>query len=243
MATHSSKTVKLDIYTSDVGELESVVFKLNSKEAACTLYRSITEHHAFYRCDSVRPAVKEQVARDFFDTLLSWLHDSNNTEHNYIFDTERTCREAYDHARRILYNFGASTAAAMATSVDGEQKSKSRDSCDTEHLHRKVQDLTEKIYFWRESFNCPVCRDKVVDNVLQCGHLMCSICSELCQLCPLCRTTITSKTKFYLPIDVGCDQNKELKCHATKSAINNHTYGGMDVDVNNANSQCILLVE
>ena len=61
MATHSSKTVKLDIYTSDVGELESVVFRLNSKDAACTLYRSITEHHAFYRCDSVRPAVKEQV--------------------------------------------------------------------------------------------------------------------------------------------------------------------------------------
>ena len=62
------------------------------------------------------------MARDFLDTLLSWLHqDGGNTEHNYIFDTERTCREAYDHARRTLYNFGASTATALAnTCVPGK---------------------------------------------------------------------------------------------------------------------------
>ena len=243
MATHSSKTVKLDIYTSDIGELESVVFKLNSKEAACTLYRSITEHHAFYRCDSVRPAVKEQVARDFFDTLLSWLHDGSNTEQNYIFDTERTCREAYDHARRTLYNFGASTAAAMAVTVEGKQTMKSRDSGDMEQLHRKVHDLSENLLFWKESFHCPVCRDKVVDTVLQCGHLMCSVCSELCQLCPLCRTTITSKTKFYMPVDVNSNK-KEVKDDDTKCSPDN-IYNGLDVEdeSTNTNSQCILLVE
>ena len=94
-----------------------------------------------------------------------------------------------------------------------------------------------------ESFNCSVCRDVVVDTVLQCGHLICGTCGTLCELCPLCRTTITSKTKFYLPLDVkglkrgdGCGGGndcgedcgcggQEMRCHAMKSptATNNHS--------------------
>ena len=213
MATHSGKTVKIDVVTTETGDVESEVYRLSSKEAACALYRSITEHHAFYRCDSVRPAVKQQVARDLrfeiFDTFLSWFHhDDNSSEQNYIFDTERTCREAYDHARRILYNFGTSTVAAMTVqkglkNMDGTPICDEEDSTE-EVLQQKVLQLTEQLDMFKDSFNCMVCRDSIVDVVLQCGHSICSSCSKLCDSCPLCRAVISNKTKFYLPVNITC---------------------------------------
>ena len=63
MATHSGKCVKLDIYANEMGGIDTVTSRLNSKDTASALYRSITEHHAFYRCDSMRPAVKTQVSK------------------------------------------------------------------------------------------------------------------------------------------------------------------------------------
>lgn len=208
MATHSGKTVKVDIYITDIGDIDSVIYRLNSKEAACALYRSITEHHAFYRCDSVRPAVKEQVARDFFDTVLSWFHDDNNLDQNYIFDTERTCREAYDNARRILYNFGATTAAAM-TCQSNSHNSKIF-SKEESVLEDEITNLTDTLHLYKESFNCPVCCDTIVDTVLQCGHLVCSMCSGYCETCPLCRAQITAKTKCYLPVNLNGDTFEKL---------------------------------
>ena len=197
MATHSGKTVKLDIVTSDTGVIESIVNRLNSKESAVAFYRSITEHHAFYRCDSVRPAVKEQVARDFFDTFLSLFHGD---EQIYIFDTERTCREAYDHARRTLYNFGSSAAA----DVVAHRKSLSRGmSCDDkDSIGEEVIKLKDELRLLKDSFHCPVCFDAVVDVVLQCGHLICSSCGQICEDCPFCRVDITSQTKVYLPVNL-----------------------------------------
>eukprot|EP00794_Sanderia_malayensis_P019184 gene19184-21106_t len=113
MATHNAKCVRLDVYVDEQGHMEAVQYRMNSKESACALYRSITEHHAFFRCDSIGAAVKEQVSKDFFDTFRNLFNDENNLEQNYIFDTRRTCREAYDHARRILFNFGSSTVRHM----------------------------------------------------------------------------------------------------------------------------------
>ena len=197
MAINSGKTVKLDIYTDGGREIESIIYRLSSKEAACSLYRSITEHHAFYKCDSVLPAVKEQVSRDFFDTFLSWFNDDNTGCHTYIFDTERTCREAYDNARRILYNFGSSSAAHLKQHKE-EQEHFSKIS-DVVDLNDKVKQLSDELHSFEEAFHCPICRDNIVDIVLQCGHLICSTCGEICVECPFCRTNILSKTKFYMP--------------------------------------------
>lgn len=214
MAINSGKTVKLDIYATDNGETETVVYRLSSKEAACSLYRSITEHHAFYKCDSVRPAVKEQVSRDFFDTVLSWFHDDNNTTQNYIFDTERTCREAYDHARRTLYNFGSSAAANFKAKTKASF-SKNFSEGDDLGLQQKVNELTEDLRSLAEAFYCPVCRDAVVDVVLQCGHLICAECGNICEECPFCRAQILTKTKFYMPVtlmhDTGTSQKVMLE--------------------------------
>ena len=215
MATRSGKTVKLDICSSDVGDIVSIVYRLNSKESAQALYRSITEHHAFYRCDSIRPAVKQQVARDFFDTLFSWLPSDHMTEQNYIFDTERTCTEAYDHARRILYNFGSSAAATIHAKNDGEDTTQEMNEVsEVECLRNQVIRLTNQVEQWKDSFNCSVCRDRVVDVVLQCGHTICFDCSELCKICPFCRNKIKNKTKFYLAfnhVDHMPEENSALK--------------------------------
>jgi len=200
MATHSGKTVKLNIVVSDCGNTETILYRLNSKEAAVSLYRSITEHHSFYRCDSVRPAVKEQVARDFFDTILSWFHEDDQ---NYIFDTERTCREAYDHARRTLYNFGSTAAADVV--AQRKTLSKGAPNDEPETLEEQVDNLKEELRCFKDAFHCPVCRDSVVDVVLQCGHLVCSTCGDICEECPLCRVNITTQTKLYLPINLSQD--------------------------------------
>lgn len=204
MATHSGKTVKLNIVVSDLGETKSLIYRLNSKEAAVALYRSITEHHSFYRCDSVRPAVKEQVARDFFDTIFSWFHEEDQ---NYIFDTERTCREAYDHAKRTLYNFGSTAVSDMVA----KQKVLLRDgsSEEPETMEEQVNQLKEDIRCLKDAFHCPVCRDAVVDVVLQCGHLTCSSCGEICNECPFCRVNIITQTKLYLPINLAHESQDE----------------------------------
>lgn len=209
MAINSGKTVKLDVY-ADSGETETVVYRLNSKDAACSLYRSITEHHAFYKCDSVQPAVKEQVSRDFFDTLLSWFHDDNEATQNYIFDTERTCREAYDHARRTLYNFGSSAAANFS-----EKQNKSSHFENLHHennldLQQKVTELTEEIQSIQDSFYCSVCRDAIVDIVLDCGHLICTKCGNICKECPFCRSQILKKTKIYMPVTIVHESSDEV---------------------------------
>ena len=203
MATHSGKTVKLNIVVSDCGDTKNEIYRLNSKDSAVALYRSITEHHAFYRCDSVRPAVKEQVARDFFDTIFSWFHEEDQ---NYIFDTERTCREAYDHARRTLYNFG-STAVADMVAQRKDMPGTSNEEPET--LEEQVYQLKEDIRCFKDAFHCPVCRDSVVDVVLQCGHLTCSSCGEKCEECPLCRVNIITQTKLYLPINLSQETNIE----------------------------------
>ena len=202
MATHNGKSVRLDVYTNEQGDTEAVSYRLNSKEAAVALYRSITEHHAFYRCDSIGVAVKEQVSKDFFDTFRNLFNDENSTEQNYIFDTRRTCREAYDHARRVLYNFGSSTARAMD---DGniEENTQKDDTSNAEPYNLQLQ---EKLDSLRESFLCRVCRDRPICTVIQCGHMVCCAdCIKLCSSCPLCRADIDTVMPVFLPVNLELD--------------------------------------
>ena len=194
MATHNGKCVRVDIYINDQRDTEPIIYRLNSKEAACALYRSITEHHAFFRCDSINAAVKEQVSNDFFDTFRNLFYDENSAEQTYIFDTERTCREAYDHARRVLFNFGSSIARTMDTeNVNSNEVQKDSNNAQ----------LQEKLDSLRESFLCRVCRDSPIKTVFQCGHMVCcEDCSKLCTSCPLCRAEIQNIMPVFLPVDL-----------------------------------------
>ena len=197
MATHIGKCVRLDTYVSDQRDTFAVVYRLNSKEAACALYRSITEHHAFFRCDSIDSAVKEQVANDFFDTFRNFFYDENSAEQNYIFDTERTCREAYDHARRILFNFGSSIAKTM------ENESANGNSCDND-TENNAEQLQEKLEGLMDSCFCQTCREKPINTAFQCGHMFCcNDCAQQLTNCPLCRIEISNIIPVFLPVDLG----------------------------------------
>ena len=199
MATHNGKFVKLDTYINDQRDTEEVLYRLSNKETACALYRSITEHHAFFRCDSINNAVKEQVANDFFDTFRNLFYDENSAEQNYIFDTKRTCREAYDHARRILFNFGSSIVKTMKTEPDEGVVSNTSDN-NAEQLQEKLDSLVE-------SCLCQTCREKAINTVFQCGHMYCCRdCTQQLTSCPLCREEITSVLPVFLPVDLGFNQ-------------------------------------
>ncbi len=199
MATHNAKCVKLDIYTNEQGDMETILYRMNSKESACALYRSITEHHAFFRCDSIGTAVKEQVSKDFFDTFRNLFNDEHTAEQNYIFDITRTCKEAYDHARRVLFNFGSSTVRSMSNDVI-EDSSEEKE----ERLSKSYdQEYKDKLDELRESFLCRVCRDQRISTVIQCGHMVCCAeCVKHCSNCPLCRAEIKTVVPCYLPVNL-----------------------------------------
>merc|ERR1712243_351637 len=57
------------------------------------------------------------------------------------------------------------------------------DHCRCESMKRTLE----------ESFECPVCRDKISGHVFQChaGHVMCSPCRTRLLTCPVCRSLLT----------------------------------------------------
>lgn len=77
--------------------------KLDSSHVANSLYRAITEKHAFYSCETVRSAVTSQFIRDLKGTIVSIFNEDSSLGKKYVFDIRRTCREVYDNARRALY--------------------------------------------------------------------------------------------------------------------------------------------
>lgn len=68
-----------------------------------TSSRAVTEKHAFYSCETVRNAVTSQFIRDLKGTIVSLFNEKTPLGKNYVFDIRRTCREVYDHTRRVLH--------------------------------------------------------------------------------------------------------------------------------------------
>lgn len=81
--------------------------KLDSSHVASSLYRALTEKHAFYSCETVRSAVTAQFIRDLKGTIVSIFNEDSTLGKKYVFDIRRTCREVYDNARRALYQESA----------------------------------------------------------------------------------------------------------------------------------------
>lgn len=118
MATHSGRCFFLT-YINSSGETEPLGFKLESGPAANAIYRSVTEKHAFYSCETVRNAVTSQFIRDLKGTIVSLFNENTALGKNYVFDIRKTCREVYDYTRRVLYQ------------LETEAK---EDRCETEEL-------------------------------------------------------------------------------------------------------------
>lgn len=63
-ATPYKRNFKL-VYLSESNEHEEIELKLARPRIAIALYRSITEKHAFYSCETVGSDVTKQFIRDF----------------------------------------------------------------------------------------------------------------------------------------------------------------------------------
>lgn len=117
-----------------------------------------------------------------------------------MFDIQRTYREVYDHARRVLHAKGidvASTSLLNATnkiaaidSVDsftplgmvfggmgaGGQTGECSSNAD-EALHKMEKEVAERI---SEAITCRICMDQEIDtSFTPCGHITsCHSCAE-----------------------------------------------------------------
>lgn len=101
-ATSHRRIFKLEYLSAD-NLLTHLETKLDTNHAASSLYRAITEKHAFYSCETVRTAVTAQFIRDLKGTIASIFNEDSSLGKKYVFDIRRTCREVYDNARRALY--------------------------------------------------------------------------------------------------------------------------------------------
>lgn len=202
MATHVGKSLVLTVCNIDEDNI--VEFRLPSQEAACALYRSITEYHAFFRCETVRTAVKSQFTRDLKETLISLFGD-DESERKYIFDVKRTSREVYDHCRRTLYQQGCDPILGLSNQsqqLDTSSTSNSNENSSTNEINQLQQQLSNM----QNAFCCKICMDKQIDAVFcPCGHMVCCIeCASNVQQCPICRGEIHQTQVVFLPLPNVC---------------------------------------
>lgn len=202
MATHSGRCVFLN-YISHDGESHALGFKLENYEAASALYRAVTEKHAFYSCETVRNSVTSQFIRDLKGTIVSLFNENTPLGKNYVFDIQRTCREVYDHTRRVIYQMETNVCKENSESTaDSEQKKSGSGEPHTENCHlANCKNVHEQLAAFQDSMLCRVCMDADVNTVFfPCRHVACcSSCAPLCKACPLCRGNVEDAQHVYLP--------------------------------------------
>ncbi|KAJ8978703.1 hypothetical protein NQ317_015951 [Molorchus minor] len=163
--------------------------KLDSNHVASSLYRALTEKHAFYSCETVRSAVTAQFIRDLKGTIVSIFNEDSTLGKKYVFDIRRTCREVYDNARRALYQESGMQIIPQL----GKPK----------HAHDGVncKDSEEKLNRLMDALTCKICMDNQIDVVfLPCAHVVaCTTCAARVDRCPLCRSEFEQAQKLYLP--------------------------------------------
>ncbi|CAL8102268.1 unnamed protein product [Calicophoron daubneyi] len=200
--TTSARVVTLNLLEDD-GSVKARNYQLSTARLAGALYRSVTEVHAFFRCDSVRDHVLLQTTRDFKDAFTSMFDHSGK---DYAFDVRYTFREIYDRARRHLYHCTSNTSTndsppnplasnsallaldgiPTATSSSEAALRASGDSASTPSgMRRDLPSRTESIISdvevqelvqerLREVALCRLCVDAPISRVFfPCGHIVC----------------------------------------------------------------------
>ncbi|KAI9561127.1 hypothetical protein GHT06_012083 [Daphnia sinensis] len=186
-------------HRNDLGGVECASLKLETYQASIALYRSITEKHAFYSCETVRSAVTSQFVRDLKGTIASFFNENTDLGKKYIFDIQRTCREVYDNARRILYQAGDTQVPAPSSpslSFPTGVTSCSDVSC---------KSTREQLNRLQEALLCRICMDDDISAVFcPCGHAVaCSLCANRCVQCPVCRAPANHTQPIFLPLSVA----------------------------------------
>ncbi|XP_063441889.1 E3 ubiquitin-protein ligase MYLIP-like [Mytilus trossulus] len=196
---HDACSCFMSVYTEEM-ETRRIEVRLRTLRAASCLYRCITEMHSFFRCDTVNSEVSSQTYRDLKGLLASLFNENTTTGQNYVFDVQRTWREAYDSTRRKLMKEAANQ------SLPPPDKEEMEDSSETHilpknHECQDVQVLKAKLEKIHESFLCSVCMDCDISTAFcPCGHMTCcQNCASRLDECPLCRTNIQNVQPIFLP--------------------------------------------
>nr|CAB3264135.1 E3 ubiquitin-protein ligase MYLIP [Phallusia mammillata] len=201
LATHAGKTIDIHVYQDD-GSIKTLVFRANSDSQSNALYRMITEMLAFYTWDTVHSSVIHQHSLDFKGHFLALFRPNvSDMDKQYIFDVQRTSREAHDNARRILYRrqLKMKTVAAEQAKFDSETPDNTvknmNDSVEAEMLQERLQTISDAL-------SCRICFDSEIECAfVPCGHqVCCKSCAERCQNCPICRKPVTKTLVVFLPI-------------------------------------------
>lgn len=167
------RTFKLD-YVNDHGDRKEFEIKLPKHAIAAGLYRSITERHAFYVCDKVRMVVTNQFTRDLKGTIASMFKEDTELGKRYVFDIQRTCREAHDHAMRKLYERGIEVTRAPSENDADDQNALDKID-DTLKEKEEREAVIERCVESRitEAMTCKICMDQPINSLfLPCGHAM-----------------------------------------------------------------------
>ncbi|CRK97313.1 CLUMA_CG010707, isoform A [Clunio marinus] len=182
-AVESAKSLRRCFHLCYLDEnfaVTNFVVKFASHRIAGTLYRSLTEKHAFYSCETVHKNVETQFIRDLKGTIISMFNEDTQLGKKYVFDIRLTFRELYDNSRRILHARGVDLLS---------KPNYPEESVNTTHeAESKRIDLT-----------CSICMDNKIDTLfLPCAHLSCCrSCAQKCETCPLCRNPIKSTSVVY----------------------------------------------
>jgi len=176
---------------------------LPNKCAANALYRDLTEMYSFFHCDTVGSIVAQQFCRDLKGTFLSLFNERTHLGKKYVFDIERTLREACDRTRRALHSLTSHVSHtshhvshAHSTSVTSSDSSVNQSTSSSDNALS-----LQKLHDFHSSFTCHLCADYEINCVLvPCGHMICcTACADKLSSCPLCKQDITLKQPIFLP--------------------------------------------
>lgn len=105
----------------------------------------------------------------------------------YVFDIQRTYREVYDHARRVLHAKGKGIDVSNALKAADENEpidilpvelnGGPSPTSSNEALHKMEKEVAERI---SEAITCRICMDREIDTSFSpCGHITsCNACAE-----------------------------------------------------------------
>ena len=182
-------------YLDDNQTSKNLVIKFSSHRIAGSLYRALTEKHAFYSCETVRTAVTTQFIRDLKGTIVSIFNEGTELGKRYVFDIQRTVREVYDNSRRILHQRGIEIKHYVAD-IDCDEAAESASETNDKIIDRRIM----------EALSCKICMDAKIDSMFSpCGHVSCHECAKKCERCPLCRSEINNLNKIFLPTVVKAE--------------------------------------
>lgn len=99
----------------------------------------------------------------------------------YVFDIQRTYREVYDHARRVLHAKGMDVATTPQLTDQHMNAASDCNASDTDNAvgikDRMEKEIAERI---SEAITCRICMDQVINtSFTPCGHIAsCYSCAE-----------------------------------------------------------------